>query len=161
VPEGQEKAAAALCRRLQKQFQPRGVAEGELIYDMAINRMQKRRIDEYAAREFDKACCLIVKERYERNQFLQSQAWLRLALTGDEALEAWRRRLPPNHCISFLRKLKEMLEERDIVPDKAITQLQFVYGGQFTAISAKLLHEFSMIKLAQCACQGDEEIEEN
>jgi hypothetical protein len=157
VPERQEKEAAVLRRKLQEQFQPRGAFEEEIVYDLVINRMQKRRIDEYEAGEFDKANSFIVKARYKKDEFRQSQAWLRLASTGDEALETWHRRLPPSHCISFLGTLKEMREARHLGPDKEIKFLRSLYKGQFTPHAAELMKDLSSMKHAQSECQSDTE----
>jgi hypothetical protein len=135
----EKKEVIFLTRALQEQLRPHGVLEYEMIDDLVLNRIRKYRIENYETRQFGRATLHVAKHRYEQDEQRQAQAWLRAALSGDEALETWFDRLPPNHCVPFLRTLKEMIENRGPHPDEDSKLLRFIYKKQFSELGAKMM----------------------
>ena len=148
ILEVEKKDAVFLTRAWREQLRARGPLEFESIANIVLNRLRNKRIDRYETREFKKASLYVVKHRFEKSEQRQTQAWLRTACSGDEALETRRDRLPPDHCISFLMTLKDMIEKRGPRPDEDSKLLRFIYGRQFTELGATMMSHFSDLKHA-------------
>src|SRR5260370_39958902 len=62
VLEEEKKDAVFLTRALREQFRPQGALGNEMIDDLVINRIRKRRIDRYEAREFINASLYVGRQ---------------------------------------------------------------------------------------------------
>lgn len=134
-----EEANAAYCiwEELVKDLNPRGMLALEIVLDLVLNRIQRRRIDEYGLTE-------IVKDREHCfdnfvNAFDQGLAepWLRLMDPQSADSVVWKR-LTPEACIEVLRRLRAEVEERGPSPEEDIEVLGCVYGQESTARGQQL-----------------------
>jgi len=142
-----EEANAAYCiwEELVKDLNPRGVLAQEIVLDLVLNRIQRRRIENYGVTE-------IVKDRehcFENfvNALDQGLAepWLRLMDTrnGDSVV---RKRLTPEACVDVLGRLREDVQERGPSPEEDIQVLACVYGQESTALGAIIVVHYRLIK---------------
>jgi hypothetical protein len=148
LPE-EEKDARALHAAFIEEFQPAGRLEGEIVGDIVINRLQKRRIDRSYACAFDFAARERAERRLELRASHDANAYLRLADTyaNPIAARSGEDRLPSHHCTSLLRQLRNFAEENAL--DELERGLQVVYGKNFTPGAARLVFLCEHLKRGQ------------
>jgi hypothetical protein len=152
LPE-EEQDAAILRRGLEEDFKPQGLIEEEIIDDLTLNRLIKRRIDLAFTREFSKATIETAIQEMDRCERPAAQYWLRVAGLWDKfKIERERaERLLPGGCISALKGLQSRISKRGIeLQDLAV--LRAAYGDQPTenaALAIKLLVPFADKKVEQ------------
>jgi hypothetical protein len=137
LPEELEQAAI-LRNGIEEDLKPEGLIEQEIIDDLVLNRLHKRRIDILFAKEFSKANIkksLALNENNERPlvRYLLRRANL---LRGQSAEPA--RRLRPVDCIHELEGLMKQIGHRGPQSDD-LELLQAIYGGQPTPLAAQAM----------------------
>jgi hypothetical protein len=142
-----EEANAADCiwEELAKDLNPRGMLAQEIVLDLVLNRIQRRRINHYGI-------TLIVKDRKHCvDNFVNAldqglaEPWLRFMDTRS-ADSVVRKRLNPEACIEVLGKLRVNVQERGPSPEEDIKFLGCVYGQESTALGALILFHYQLIK---------------
>jgi hypothetical protein len=143
----EEKEARTLHAGFVKELQPEGPVELEIIGDIVINRLQKKRLDRNEAYEFDLARRKLEEERLKLRDTQDTNGFLRIAETYHNPIAArsGRERLPPQHLIEVLRDLRDDVAKPDIDIRGIRTTLQIMYGtdcssgaGKIACMSAKI-----------------------
>jgi len=129
----EQKEATLLRKGLVEDFDPQGTMENELVDDMTLNRLIKRRIDIAFTREFSQAANQKTAGSIGAYDGLSTQFWLgavdaKYGYRGEGRLD---QRLPPDACIAFLEVLKRRIGERGPTPED-LAQLRLYYGSQIT-----------------------------
>lgn len=140
LPE-EQKDAAVLRSGFTEDFKPQGSIETEVIDDLTLNRLVKRRIDMAFTREFSKASFEKTIKLLENHEHSAMQYWLRISNSwgryraeGEQA-----ERLRPDLCISCLEGLKRRIGERGPQPED-LEILRAYYGDQPTEHAALAMH---------------------
>jgi hypothetical protein len=123
--------------------------ENEVIDDLALNRLIKRRIDTAFTREFAKAAIEKQAELAENYEGLSTQFWLG-ALDDEYGYYGEGRlyeRLPLDACITFLEALKRRVGERGPKPED-LAQLRLYYGSQLTDQECLVMHQLKQNETA-------------
>lgn len=147
LPEEREEAAI-LRSGVEEDLKPEGLIEHEIIDDLTLNRLLRRRIDMAFTREFSRATIEKKIEVEKNNLRPVTRYWLREAelLHGHSAEPA--QRLDPGNCIKELQRLKERVGDRG--PDEEdLTFIRKIYGDEPThggALLMLMLTEFGDIK---------------
>jgi hypothetical protein len=134
LPEELEQAAI-LRSGIEEDLKPEGLIEQEIIDDLVLNRLHKRRIDILFTKEFSKATIEKTIELEKNNLRPVTRYWLRQAnlLRGNSAEPA--ERVHPDVCINELQRLTK--EIRDLGPQLGHLEfLRQLYGDQPTAGAA-------------------------
>lgn len=137
----EQKEAAILRSGLEEYFKPQGLIEHEIIDDLTLNRLIKRRIDMAYTREFSKASFEKAIKLLDNHEHSVAQYWLRISdfrgryQAGREQAE----RVRPDICISGLEALKRRIGERGPQPQD-LGVLQAAYGDQPTEHGALAMH---------------------
>lgn len=144
LPEEAE-LAALISEELLKDLNPQRLLEREIVYDIAINRLQRRRIDRYNVYS-------VVIERVQRVQTLvemkeQSRAEQFLRQTDSQrANSPDSKRLIPEACVEVLSGLRAQVEDRGPLPKEDIQALKWVYGQEPTALGAMSLFLYRVLE---------------
>src|ERR1700747_1563600 len=115
LPEEQQESVI-LRSGLTEDFKPQSLIEHEIIEDLTLNRLIRRRIDIAFTREFSKATIETTIKELDRCERSATQYWLRVAglkneyRTGREPAE----RLRPAGCIWALKQLRRSIRERGV-----------------------------------------------
>jgi hypothetical protein len=143
LPEEQQDAAI-LRNGFTEDFNPQSLIERELIDDLTLNRLIRRRIDIAFTREFSKASIKKTARLQEDSERSAIQYWLRLA--AHDAGMIWAHpgqseRVRPNLCIVALEALKRQISDRGPQREDLET-LRRIFGKQPTehaALAVRLL----------------------
>jgi hypothetical protein len=103
----EEKLAASFYSAYQRDLQSEGTLEQQLIGDLVMNRLRKHRIDQYEAHQFTMARIRFDKEREDRLDRREARGTLLVAVPRQMRGVGEHDRMPPGHCISMLRVLKD------------------------------------------------------
>ena len=132
----EQKEAASLRQGFADEFRPAGALEHELMDDLTLNRLIKRRIDAAYTREFSKAAVektIRLQENYER---AAAQYWIRAAgLLGSYPAE----RLRPDLCVRGLEEVKRGIEDHGAQPND-LKLMRHFYGDQPTEHAASAIY---------------------
>jgi len=136
LPE-EQKEAATLRNGFAEDFKPEGVIENEVIDDLTLNRLIKRRIDLAYTREFSKAAVEKQVRLLENDERSVTQYWLRTAgIAGAYPVHKEQsERLRPDSCITALEALRGRISDRGPRPEDAAA-LRRYYGDQPTENAA-------------------------
>jgi hypothetical protein len=77
ILESEQEAAAYLHQGLVEDFKPEGLVENELVDDLVLNRLMRKRIDLAFTREYSKATTRTPLLCLEDKEATQIQFWLR------------------------------------------------------------------------------------
>jgi hypothetical protein len=144
LPEEQEEAAI-LRNGFEEDFKPEGLIEHEIIDDLVLNRLHKRRIDIATTREFSKATVEKAIELHENKERPVARYWLRQAnVRGRHSAEP-AERVPPGLCISALQGLMKRIGHRGPQPED-LELLRTVYGDQPTEHAALTMHLLTEVR---------------
>jgi hypothetical protein len=128
---GEQKQAAILRSEFAEYFNPQGAIENELIDDLTMNRLIRRRIDIADTREYSKAALAKARRHAENYERTGIQYWLRLTRKRYWTMPENGERLRPDSCIGALEELKTRIGERGPEPRDAAA-LRRIYGNQPT-----------------------------
>jgi hypothetical protein len=140
LPE-EQRDAAILRSGFTEDFKPQGLIEQEVIDDLTLNRLIKRRIDLAFTREFSKATIEKTIKLLENDERSVTQYWLRISDSWgrDRAEREQAERLRPDSCIAALEGLKRRIGERGPQPQD-LGVLRAAYGDQPTEHGALAMH---------------------
>jgi hypothetical protein len=157
LPEEQQDAAI-LRNGLTEDFKPQGLIEHEVIDDLTLNRLIKRRIDMAFTREFSKATIEKAIRLLENDERSGIQYWLRAAGAGGRywAQREQSERLRPELCITALESLKRRIGECGPQPEN-LAALRRIYGDQPTELAAITMYE--LIPVAEKQTEQDQKAE--
>jgi hypothetical protein len=141
----EEQEAAILRNAFMKDFNPEGSIEHEIIDDLTLNRLIRRRIDKAFTGEYYKASInqrIQSMEDYERSA---TQYWLRTAgaWTRNRAEREKAVRLRPGLCIAALEALVRGIGDRGPQPQD-LTELRHIYADQPTEHAALAIHHLRL-----------------
>jgi hypothetical protein len=144
LPE-EQKEAAILRKGFTEDFNPESLIELEVVDDLTINRLIKRRIDIAFTREFSKAAIEKTAVLAEIYDGLSTKFWLGAmhAAYGYWAEGGLSDRLPPDACIAFLEELKRKIGEKGPQPEQS-AQLRQYFGSRPTEQAALAMHQFEL-----------------
>ena len=147
LPEEQEDAAI-LRSGFVGDFKPQGLIEQEVIDDLTLNRLIKRRIDIAFTREFSRANIDKTIKWLENHERPVTDYWLRKAKTlGINRAEGQQaERLRPDACIATLEVLERRIGERGPQPEDLVA-LRDIYGDQPTGFAASAM--FLLLRVAE------------
>jgi hypothetical protein len=146
LPE-EKNQASLFFTAFQQELQSQGVLELEIVADIVLNRLQKRRIDRYMANEFEKSRTLDLSNWVKKKEESMARYWRRRdTISAGRSLGSDCDRLPPNVCFTVLVALKSKIQERGLVPDQDLTSLYCIYGNQLTECAAMIVHYYNEIK---------------
>jgi hypothetical protein len=147
LPDEQEEAAI-LRSGFEEDFKPEGLIENEIIDDLTLNRVLKRRIDIAMTREFSKACVEKAIELHENKERPVARYWLRLAnVLGRHSAEP-AERVRPDICIWELEQLMERIGDRG-PQSEDLALLRGIYGDQPTEHAARTMRLLAEIPTGQ------------
>jgi len=150
LPEELEEAAI-LRSGFEEDLKPEGLIEHEIIDDLTLNRVLRRRIDMAFTREFSTATSEKEIELRENRERSVARYWLRLAnVLGRDSAE-FAERLRPDDCIPPLRGLVGRIGDRGPQPED-LALLQAIYGDEptkYAAIAMRLLAEVEAVQTAK------------
>jgi hypothetical protein len=153
---GEQKQAAILRSGLAEYFNPQGMIENELIDDLTMNRLIKRRIDIADTREYSKAAVEKDKKYADHIEHPITQYWIRFAGGRHWLAREHGERLRPDGCIAALQVLKKGIGDNGPQPQDAAA-LQRIYGDQPTRYAAFLMHELVPVVEKQSVQDGKSE----
>jgi hypothetical protein len=140
LPE-EQRDAAILRSGFAEDLKPQGLIEQEVIDDLTLNRLIKRRTDFAFTREFSKANIEKAIKLLENHERSVAQYWLRIS-------DSWGRvraereqaeRLRPDTCIAGLEGLRRRIAERGPQPQD-LEVLRATYGDQPTEHGALAMY---------------------
>ena len=134
LPDEQEEAAI-LRSGLEEDFRPDGLIEHEIIDDLVLNRLHKRRVDVAMTREFSRATVEKAIELRENKERAVARFWLRQANVLGRHLAEPAERVPPSVCIDALHGLMKRIRDRGPQPEDLVL-LRTVYGDEPTEHAA-------------------------
>jgi hypothetical protein len=144
LPE-EAKAAECIWEELVKDLNPRGMLAQEIVLDLVLNRIQRRRINNYGITEIVKAREHCLDNFVNTLDQDLAEPWLRLMDT--RSLDSVvRKRLTPEACIDVLGRLRADVQERGPSPEEDIQVLGCVYGQESTALGALIVVCYQLIK---------------
>jgi hypothetical protein len=141
LPE-EKKQAALLLGAFQQELQSQGGLELEIVADIVLNRLQKHRIDKYAASEFEKSKTQRLVRWLERDECGGALYWLKQINSGRKFRGLDDRRLPPDVCLEILVGLKNRIEKHGLLPEDDVKLLNHAYGSQPTEHLALMLAKY-------------------
>src|SRR5579863_2887359 len=114
----EQKEAATLRSGFTDHLKPDGFIENEVIDDLTLNRLIKRRIDIAFTREFSKAAIEKTIRLVENNERSATHYWLRAAGVAGTypAHQELPERLRPELCITALEALEHRISDRGPQP---------------------------------------------
>jgi hypothetical protein len=140
LPE-EQRDAAILRSGFAEDFKPQSLIEEEVIDDLTLNRLIKRRIDMAFTREFSKATIEKTIKLLENAEHSVAQYWLRMA-------DKWHRyrgkpeqaeRVHPETCLMVLEGLEHRIRECGPQPED-LAILRAAYGDQPTEYGALAMY---------------------
>jgi hypothetical protein len=140
LPSEQEDAGF-LRHGFMEDFNTEGLAENEVIDDLVLNRLIRRRIEVAFTREFSKASAVKDLNWLDNHEGTAIQYWSRLRQVYPEH----GARLRPDLCISGLEEVRRRIEERGPQPEIDLPTLRRIYGGEPTENAALLMVELEEI----------------
>ena len=159
---GEEDEAAILRNGIAEEFNPQGLIEQEIVDDLTLNRLMKRRCDKAVSREFSKASIEKTLKLEENHQRSAVQYLLRVAniwtINGTNSQQAPR--LRPDACIECLEGLKSRITDRGPQPHD-FKYLRQIYGDQPTEHAALAMRELGSIATQPTAQDGSSNTAEN
>jgi len=141
---GEQKQAAILRSEIAEHFNPQGAIENELIDDLTMNRLIRRRIDIADTREYSKAAVEKTMRSVENNERSSAQFWLRSAGREYRPKRDRGERLRPGVCISSLEALMRRIGDRGPLPVD-LADLRAYYADQPTEHAAMAIYELSSV----------------
>jgi hypothetical protein len=144
LPDELEEAARLRCG-FEDDLEPQSLIERELIDDLTLNRLLRRRIDLAFVRELNTAIDEKAIELRENRDRSIARYYLRLANGGRESADSAEltERLRPDYCISTLQGLVGRISDRG-PKQEDLDQLHAIFGDQpteFGAVAMRLLTE--------------------
>ena len=156
VLPGEEKEARTLLAAYKRELNPRTVIESEIIVELVINRLAKRRLRKYQRHEFEKAHAAAILEQIRKREQRKTEPLVRTIKleSGSQLADC----MHPENCIASLRMLRKNVEDRG--PDREIdlSSIRFTYGEKLSPAAAKLVALFENTNSAQALRErGDQE----
>jgi hypothetical protein len=141
----EQQEASILRSGFEKGLAPQSLIEQELVDDLAMNRLLRRRIDMAFVREFNTAMSEKTIELRENRDRSIARYYLRLANGGGDSADSTElaERLRSDYCISALQGLVRRIDDRGPKAED-LDQLHAIYGDQpteFGAAAMRLLTE--------------------
>jgi len=142
LPDEQQDAAVLRCG-FEEDFKPQGLIEHEIIDDLVLNRLIKRRIDIAFTREFSKASIETTIKEMELRERSGIQYWLRIAgLPNQYSIEReGAERLSPDRCIFALKGLQGRIRDRGVQLREDLGMIRAAYGDQPTENAAVAMYK--------------------
>jgi hypothetical protein len=165
LPEELEEAAI-LHSGLEEDLEPQSLIEREMVDDLTLNRLLRRRIDMAFVGELNTAIDEKAIELRENRERSIARYYLRLAngLGRDSADSAeLAERLRPDYCIRALQGLVIRIGDRGLQPEDLNT-LQAIFGDQpteFGAVAMRLLAEAEPAQTAKDEADATTEKDED
>jgi hypothetical protein len=146
---GEEHEAAILRNAFMKDFNPEGSIEHEIIDDIVLNRLIKRRIDIAFTRKSSNQLIDTIINEVDHNEHVAAQYWLRMAGLGNEYRTDGEQaeRLQPDLCISILKQLQCRIRESGVQPREDLAVICAAYGLQPTPFAAKAMYQLLSVYL--------------
>ncbi len=149
---GEQQEAAILRNGFTEDFKPQGLIEHEVIDDLTLNRLIKRRIDLAFSREFSKAGIEKTVKMLDIGERSAAQYWLRSAeVRGTNRGEREQaERLRPDLCITALESLKDVIGDRG--PQRQdFAEIRRIFGDQPTELAALAMIQLDAVAEKQGA----------
>jgi hypothetical protein len=140
----EQKEAAYLHQGLVKDFNPEGRIEYELVEDLVLNRLIRRRIDVAFTREFSRANCERRLRWIEDDEATAVEYRLR-PFSPWQYPDKHHARLRPDLCIKALEELRDKIKERGLLPDSDLPTVHRIFGSEPTEDAALLARSLASI----------------
>jgi hypothetical protein len=145
--------AEVLRDGLTECFNPVGLAEHEVVEDMVINRLMRRRIDVAFTQEYSKA------------RVVKQQAWLdnhertaiRFFVGSGFSRGEKDARLRPDLCIHSLEVLRSQIKDRGPQPKRDLQTLLRIFGDEPTQYAALAMSELAQLAEGQPTDASEQE----
>jgi hypothetical protein len=154
LPE-EKKQALFFYEAFQRELQPKGVLESEIVDDIVLNRLQKHRIDKCITNEFQKTSTRNTDSWIEDRERRMSEYWVRSSSARNRSRGQRLDRLPPEVCVVALEGLKANVQQKGVQPDEDLSTLGLLYGTQPTEMSAMVALFYQQLQSTEY--QSDEE----
>lgn len=141
--------AAKLRSGFEDDLKPQTLIEHEIIDDLVLNRLIKRRIDVAFTRKSSNALIETTTKELDRDEHVAAQYWLRLAGLGNEYRTDGEQaeRLQPDGCISIVKQLQCRIRESGVQPREDLAVICAAYGLQPTLFAAKAMYQLLSLYL--------------
>ncbi len=147
VLTGAGKEARTLLAAFKRELNPQTVIELDIILELVINRLAKRRLLKYQRHEFEKAHSAAILEQIRKQEQRKTESLARATKleSGSQLADC----MHPENCIVSLRELKKTIEDRG--PDREIdlSVIRLMYGDKLSPGAAQLLVLFEYTNLAR------------
>jgi hypothetical protein len=153
----EQKDAEVLRDGLRECFNPVGLAENEVVDDMLINRLIRRRIDLAFTQEYSKASAV------KRQTWLDNHDRTAIRLFLGSSFSRGRRRgekdarLRPDLCIPSLEVLRSQIKDRGPQPKRDLQTLFRIFGDEPTEYAALVMNELAQIAVDDVTDPSDQE----
>jgi len=134
----EQKEAAVLHHGFVNDFKPEGLIEYEVIDDLVLNRLIKRRIDVAFTREFSRANSEKRMGWIEADEARAVEYELR-PFSPLENPNNHHARLRPDLCIQALEELRDRIKERGLLPDSDLPTVHRIFGSEPTENATLLM----------------------
>jgi hypothetical protein len=134
---------------MQQDMRPRSALALELIGDLVLNRLQKHRIDKYAAHEFKKASLVAVLDESDKIDERLRQLSPGPATAPDDTNSRLRSALNSKIRVLNLGALKRAVESRGPVIDPDLSFLDRTYAGRLTMEASQIVMLYKLQKLSE------------
>jgi hypothetical protein len=145
ILQSEQEVAGFLRHGFMEDFNPQGLAENEVIDDIVMNRLIRRRTDVAFTREFSKASAVKSLIWLENHEGSAIRFWLRSSFSRGRHPSEQGPRCRPDLCIEELEALRDRIKERGPQPDEDLPALRRIYGGEPTEHAAVLLDGLARI----------------
>jgi hypothetical protein len=153
----EQKDAEVLRDGLTECFNPVGLAENEVVDDILINRLIRRRIDLAFTQEYSKASAV------KQQTWLDNHERTAIRLFVGSSFSRGRRRgekdarLRPDLCIHGLEVLRSQIKDRGPQPKRDLQTLLRIFGDEPTECAALVINELAHIAVDDVTDASDQE----
>jgi len=145
LPE-EAKLAAKFEKAFSAELHAQGLLESEIIGDLVVNRLQRRRIEAATTDQFQEAWKRAVVTDLEAAVSRREKAFLRWAKFYGRILRGYRDCLPAWLCGVFLGHFKDWMAGDPSSSEQVENFLKFIYGEDLVNGGGMILLEFNRMK---------------
>jgi hypothetical protein len=140
ILEAEQREAAILRKGFMEDFRPQSLIEHELIDDLVLNRLIKRRIDAAFPRESSKADVEKRLSVMKRDEHSLAHYYQRYDDEFGASGREWRKgeRLRPAQCLNVLEGVRDRIVQRGPLPEDLV-ELRRIYGNEPTGFGARVV----------------------
>ena len=130
-----------LLKALKEELRPTTAVEMVVVVDLAINRLRKRRINEWASHQLQKA-------RMDAWNDWRKASESKLTEISVHTSRLSSGRMHPRNCILVLREIRSRIASRGLKPAEDLLAIDQAYGAEKSPIVTEIV---SVLEILRCA----------